>query len=921
MFKKISLQTRIALAAGVPLLVAVLFMSNTIWESYQVSQAMRQSESLSRLSTSISSVVHEAQKERGASGVFMGSQGKKFGQELAQQRKTTDSKVAELNAFLKDFDAASVSDELNSVLGEAIGLLNSLPEYRTQASSLSVPAGKVLGAYTHHNAIMLDVIGIAGKMNADVEMAQYVGAYLSFLLGKERAGIERAVMSNTFGKDRFAPGLLRKFGGLVTAQDTYFSAFEAQASPDQIAFFENKMSGPVIAEVQRMRDIAFNMGEVKTGGFGVASADWYQASTSRINLMKKVEDRLAGDLLAEANAEDQTLQTSLKFATDISALVHETQKERGLTGGFVGSGRSKFSGELASQRQKADTRRQKVQEGLATLNINIHGKKYRQALDKAVDHLEQIAGHRAKVDDSDISAAVAIGWYSEQNRLFLDVIAETAMVADHAEIRVGILTYANFLKGKEQAGVERAVLNKSFAADQFEDGALRKFGELVTTQKTYFDVFVSMAKPAQVDFFKQTMSGAAVDDVNRYRDAAFEVGVVKSGGFGVDSAHWFKTITAKINLMKEIENRLVDDLGQLASEKRSAAEKTLVTAGAIALVSLALVIVLVIVVSRSITRPFQKIFQGLKSFNSAELDHTSNVFNRIIEGMTEGMLKVNDASDQVASASQDLAESASEQAASLEETSASLEEVAAMTRVNSENAKRADELSTQNHVAAQKGNEAMIELNKASSEISSIIKVIEEISFQTNLLALNAAVEAARAGDHGKGFAVVAEEVRSLAKRAADAAAQTGSLIQNSVKLSQAGAVAVQEIVDGVAEVSTLVDGISKASEQQALGVGEVNSAVSQMDTVVQRNASGSEQSAAAAEELSAQATATQTLVDELITMVRGTNGQKSRRSTQVVNSGPGKTLPTSNSSPKSKFVSKPHEVIPLEDENFEMNY
>jgi methyl-accepting chemotaxis protein/methyl-accepting chemotaxis protein-1 (serine sensor receptor) len=222
------------------------------------------------------------------------------------------------------------------------------------------------------------------------------------------------------------------------------------------------------------------------------------------------------------------------------------------------------------------------------------------------------------------------------------------------------------------------------------------------------------------------------------------------------------------------------------------------------------------------------------------------------------------AADDVTASSSQVLDSTVSQAASLEQTSAAGAEVSATAHANVDACTTLTQCLKRVEGEMDEGGKAMDALSQSiaaivqsSQKISKVFLTIDSIAFQTNILALNAAVEAARAGQAGLGFAVVADEVRNLSLRCAEAARQTGELIEESVRNAREGET---RVAHAARVIRSMTEDATRASELS----GNVNAGSREQATGVAQNAAGAERSSAASRELDEEAKSLQSLVGEL---------------------------------------------------------
>ncbi len=534
-----------------------------------------------------------------------------------------------------------------------------------------------------------------------------------------------------------------------------------------------------------------------------------------------------------------------------SLLAHELQKERGMSAGYLGSQGKSFSDTLPGQRALTDEKlklwRGKVEQNPELGNYpEIHA-----VVSNITDHLSRLREIRSGVDGLSLPLDDVLTYYTSTiDRLLVIPAMATTYTSDGTTIRQ-LQAYYSFLQGKERAGIERAVLSNVFGRDRFTPALFTRFVRLVSEQDAHLQTFSRLAAKDILSRYDDFLISPASTDVSRMRDVAFS----RQQDFGIDAKAWFTNATARINALKQLEDRQEQLLEEHAQTELSRIRLQAWVGSIIAGVVIILTLILATLLSVWMYRQIMVLQSGLNhAGRDLQLDHRIAVTlgdelgeaaqdaNRMFERMGDMVRRIRSISDQLTliSMQNHVTISLSTKGMNLQQdetgkvvTAVSQQEIATQD-IASSMQQVADQTESANTITLQSGaaversvqvihqlDERMLQvsavirdLHSSSDSIGGVLSVIKNIAEQTNLLALNAAIEAARAGEQGRGFAVVADEVRTLAQRTQESTAEIENIIGRFQQESRRAFEAVETSQQAVEETVSLATGLTGELEK-----------------------------------------------------------------------------------------------------------
>jgi diguanylate cyclase (GGDEF)-like protein/PAS domain S-box-containing protein len=294
------------------------------------------------------------------------------------------------------------------------------------------------------------------------------------------------------------------------------------------------------------------------------------------------------------------------FAPTVSALIHELQQERGLSAAFLQSGGTTFAERLTGHYPKTDAQLATYLESIKDINFAKFDARPVEQITRIQSQLDQLSQWRQAVRTHKISPEEITENYTLTIDRLIAAVKTLQLLRTSSDLSNAISAYVNLMQAKELNGIERAVGSVRFVADggnaDFNFARKIRLLQLIDQQKLYLDQFRFFASPEHITLLEQALASPEAMEVARMEHiATSDAG--REQAATVDAAHWFDTITQKINQLKAVEDRLASNLTAQATTMEQSARTVARMVSLLILLILAITISFAATIARGIIYP------------------------------------------------------------------------------------------------------------------------------------------------------------------------------------------------------------------------------------------------------------------------------------------------------------------------------
>ncbi|MAK63107.1 MAG: hypothetical protein CMK09_19225 [Ponticaulis sp.] len=573
----------------------------------------------------------------------------------------------------------------------------------------------------------------------------------------------------------------------------------------------------------------------------------------------------------------KTVQVT-QFTTDLSDLVHELQKERGRTAGFVSSKGGDVQTEgLTEQKQATNAALANfisAAERAENLFHTEEQKAHLQTVNRLLDGLER---HRNQVGTLQLGVPQSVGAYTEIVNALIRLVQDELSLIATTEMSTEMTGLISLMRAKEAAGLERAQGNAAFSSSEMPAARHQAIMSLASQQVGMFDEFRNTMPVEWTSRLETLLAGQSSSQVDTARERLIQAGY---GGElnGYTSSEWFDLTTRRINELKALEDALLASIGQRAMAVKASTDLRVALIGVMVLLVVLPAIVFAYFLINNIVGPMKEITDNLDRLAKGDLDVKVSGTDRgdeigvlasaaqqfmMMSAQREQLVEENRRNEQealherrkvlsqmanevetatgesvrdIVTVADSLVETASRIQSTLSDAMSNADNANAATSSSLEDTQRASDLAAELNAAIQEVAESIVrgdqlardavvmatdskscveDLNEATQQIGDFVRVITELADQTNLLALNATIESARAGEHGKGFAVVASEIKQLASQTNKSATQITERVKQIQERTGTAVDAINRISESIETLGGVTSSVAAAVEEQ----------------------------------------------------------------------------------------------------------